>query len=488
MKSLWTNRKAVEAVPEKVKPELIFGSLIQDAPIAVVALDRNGSVRTWNRAAERMFGWTEEEALGRSTPIVGDSGPLREAHGRALGGETVSGVVAERRTKEGRWIEVGLTVAPVHTPEGEIAGVVEWITDLAAQKKPSQDLSDVLTSLRRAHALASLFDWEMDVRPVAANQGDPLQAHLSSALLPEDRRRRAEAIRDVVTSGKRTDISYGALRQDGGRTCFRERIEALSDESGHVVRVAGTAQDVTEQVYLQSQLRQAERLAVVGRLTTHVVHDFNDLITAVAGHNAMIVEKLEEHSPLCEHALQIQAACERVGDVAYKLLAFSRGDAVRPAPLDLNSIVYAVLGLLQPLTGKNIEWATRLDPARPRVKADSGQIHQALVNLVLNAGDAMPEGGTLTIETGSDWIDRSDADPNPKTGAYALLAVSDTGTGFYDAFTAKQEGHESGFGLDAVRRSVKEAGGWITVHGEPGKGARTEIYLPQDDQVSAAQA
>src|SRR5262249_20605736 len=157
------------------------------------------------------------------------------------------------------------------------------------------------------------------------------------------------------------------------------------------------------------------------------------------------------------------------------------GDAVRPMLEDLNSIVYVVGGLLQPLTGKHIDWVMRLDPVGPRIKADSGQIHQALVNLVLNAGEAMPSGGTLTIETASNCNDPSGSESCAAAGPYALLAVSDTGTGFDEEtrnnmfeprFTTKQKGRACGFGLATVRHIVTEAGGWIRVHGELGKGAR----------------
>src|SRR5262249_41819478 len=274
---------------------------------------------------------------------------------------------------------------------------------------------------------------------------------------------------------------------EGSETCFRERIEALSDESGEVTRVAGTGQDVTEHVYLQTQLQEVERLAAVGRLAAGVNHDFNNPVSALSGHDALLVEKLDGNSLLREHLLQIQAACERAGDLADRLLAFSRGDAVRPTLEDLNTIVYVVAGLLQPLTGKHIDWVMRLDPAGPRVQADSGQIHQALVNLGLNAGEAMPSGGTLTIETVSDCTDPSSSESCVSGGPYALLAVSDTGTGFDEEtrdnmfeprFTTKQKGRACGFGLATVRHIVREAGGWIRVHGEPGKGSRFEIYLP----------
>jgi len=491
MKSLSMNRAgagSAEAVSLRFKAELLPAFLIQDAPVAIVALDRRGSVLTWNRVAERMFGWSAEEAVGGATPIAGDSHVERDAHQRALGGETVIGVEVARRTKEGRRVDVGLSLAPVRDLDGQIHGVVEWMADHTAQKQMSRDLSRARASLRRAHGLASLFDWDMDVPVQAATRCDSLQAHFSAALRPEDRLRRAEAIRDVAATGRRTDISYRTVRPEGGETHFRERIEALSDESGQVQKVAGTAQDVTEYVYLQNQLQQVERLAAVGRLAAGVTHDFNNLVSAISGHNALLVERLDEHNPLREHALQIQAACERAGDLAHRLLAFSRGDAVRPTLEDLNSIVYVVGGLLQPLTGKHIEWVMRLDPAAPRIQADSGQIHQALVNLVLNAGEAMPSGGTLTIETASGCIDPSSGSEPCAAGPYALLAVSDTGTGFDEEtrsnlfeprFTTKQKGRARGFGLAAVRHIVTEAGGWMRVHGEPGKGARFEIYLPQ---------
>src|SRR6266567_4198882 len=173
MKSLSMNRSghgSAETASLGCKAELMPVSLIQDAPVAIVALDRRGSVLTWNRVAERMFGWSEEEAIGSATPIAGDSRAERDAHERALGGETVIGMEVARRTKQGGWVDVGLAVAPVRDLEGEIHGVVEWMADHTAQKQMCQDLSIALASLRRAHGMASLFDWDMDVRTEAANR------------------------------------------------------------------------------------------------------------------------------------------------------------------------------------------------------------------------------------------------------------------------------------------------------------------------------
>ncbi len=346
-------------------------SAVQDAPVAAVVLDHAAVVRAWNRAAERMFGWSEMEALNRQTPMPASSSVERDAHARALLGETVSGVKASRVTKDGRGIEIDLTVAPLIDRTGAVVGVIEWMAGRA---------------------------------------------------IP------------------------------------------------------------------QARLRQAERLAAVGQLAAGVVHNFNNLITAVTGHNSLLLEDLTEGNPLRENALQIQTACERAGDLARQLLAFSRGEAVRPALADLNAIVHEVAGLLEPLIGKHVEWALRLDPQAPRIEADSGQIHQALVNLVLNARDAMPGGGTLTIETAGIRVDESAVRLGGQARSWALLAVSDTGTGFAEEtgmrlaepfLTTKRDSGGSGLGLAMAHRAVTEAGGWIRVRSEPDKGARIELYLPQ---------
>jgi two-component system cell cycle sensor histidine kinase/response regulator CckA len=486
-----SSRAPAEAASATYRSEAgpVLESFVQEAPLAIVVLDRNARVHMWNRAAERIFGWTPQEALNRTTPVPGDGGEDRCAYHRALCGETVSGVEMACRTKDGLQVEIGLTAAPLRDQDGEIIGVVEWMVELTSQKR-------TLAALQRARETASLFEWEMGVETAADEASGSFRERCLARLHPEDRRKRAAAIYEAVSTGSRSDVTYRTVSPDGAESYFHERIEAVVDGAGRISRFSGAAREVTEHVHLQAQLQQAERLAAVGKLAGGVIHDFNNLITVVTGHNAMLVAELDERSPLRANALQIHTACERAGDLVRQLLAFSRGEAVRSTLADLNTIVHEVAGLLQPLMGKTTEWTLRLDPAAPRIKADSGQIHQALVNLILNARDAMPTGGALTIETAGIRIDKVDAaGPDARSGTYALLAVGDTGAGFDENarrhlfelfFTTRQGGRGCGLGLATVRRIVTDAGGWIEVHSEPQKGARVEIYLPLADEVTPA--
>jgi two-component system cell cycle sensor histidine kinase/response regulator CckA len=278
--------------------------------------------------------------------------------------------------------------------------------------------------------------------------------------------------------------------KDGKPVEIKLTATALRDARGGVTGVLEWMVDMTGEKRTQQDLQRVQHMAILGWLAAGIVHDFNNLVMVVASHNAKILEGLDQRSPLRAPAVEIDRACQRADGLARQLLAFSRGRAALPTAVDLNAVVREVQGMLERLTRKNIKWVLRLDPLKPVVEADSGQIHQALVNLVLNAFEAMPDGGVLTIQTVS--VDTGGNAPagNPKAAAagYTLLAISDTGVGFDETvknrlfepfFTTKENRPARGFGLATVHRTVTEAGGWIQVHSQPEEGTRFEIYLPQ---------
>jgi two-component system cell cycle sensor histidine kinase/response regulator CckA len=261
----------------------------------------------------------------------------------------------------------------------------------------------------------------------------------------------------------------------------------LRDNRGEIRGTVEWIVDITAEKRMRQGLERTQQMATLGRLAGGIVHDFNNLITVVASHNAMILQALDEESPLRERTTEIDRACQRAEGLARQLLNVSRGKTPQIAPMAPNAVVREVEGMLERLT-RDIKWEIRLDPEGPLVEADCGQIHQALLNLVLNACEAMPDGGTLTIETATVHIDE-------KPGRYTLLAVSDTGVGFDETvknrlfeqfFTTKENGAVGGLGLATVHRVVTEAGGWIQVHSQPKKGTRFEIYLPQMDNACQA--
>jgi two-component system cell cycle sensor histidine kinase/response regulator CckA len=254
------------------------------------------------------------------------------------------------------------------------------------------------------------------------------------------------------------------------------------------------AQDVSERERLEAQLRQASKMEAVGQLAGGVAHDFNNLLTAIIGYSNLTLEALEPAHPVRADIEEIQKAGESAASLTRQLLAFSRKQILQPQILDLNSVVARVEALLQRLIGDDIELVSRLAPSIDRVNADPGQMAQIIMNLSVNARDAMPRGGKLTIETGNVELDEgyAAAHPGAAVGRHVMLAVSDTGTGmdsdtqshiFEPFFTTKHTSDGTGLGLATVYGIVKQSGGSIWVYSELGHGTTFKVYLPRATQA-----
>jgi hypothetical protein len=250
------------------------------------------------------------------------------------------------------------------------------------------------------------------------------------------------------------------------------------------------ALDVTERRHLEAQLRQSQKLEAIGTLAGGVAHDFNNLLTTILGYSELVLQQLDADSPLREEVGEIQRAGERAAGLTHQLLAFSRKQVLAPVVLDLNTAVADMQKMLQRLIGEDVSLAAVLDPNLWCVRADPGQIEQVIVNLVVNARDAMPRGGKVTIETRNIDLDDSYVRVHAyvRPGEHVCLSVSDTGTGmdvqtrsriFEPFFTTKGPAKGTGLGLSTVYGIVKQSGGSIEVYTEPGRGTSFKVYLPR---------
>jgi nitrogen-specific signal transduction histidine kinase/ActR/RegA family two-component response regulator len=274
-------------------------------------------------------------------------------------------------------------------------------------------------------------------------------------------------------------------------------IGVIKDSQGRVTGSYGIAQDITERRRLEQQLRQAQKMEAVGQLAGGVAHDFNNLLMVIMGYAGDLAEHLGSNDPLRGKAEEIGKAGQRAASLTRQLLAFSRQQVLEPKVLNLNSVVEDVRKMLGRLINEDIELITALDPELGRAKADQGQIEQVIVNLAVNARDAMPLGGTLTIKTANVKVNETFARQHlpMSPGSFIGLTVTDTGIGmdaetqshvFEPFFTTKERGKGTGLGLATVYGVVKQSGGFIWVSSELGKGTTFEIFFPRVSESAKA--
>jgi two-component system, cell cycle sensor histidine kinase and response regulator CckA len=304
---------------------------------------------------------------------------------------------------------------------------------------------------------------------------------------PEEHARLVEEFR---RSGRLDGVELKWKRKDGGSITVRISGRAVSSADEPADVLEAIAEDVTDRRALEDQFRQAQKMEAVGRLAGGVAHDFNNLLMVIGGYAEVILSKLPSDHPLHQKGKAIQQAADRATTLTRQLLAFSRKQLLELKVVDVNAIVQDMERLLSPLIGENVKLATRLAPQAALTRADAGQLEQVLMNLVVNGKDAMPGGGTLTIQTQVTIVDGRHRREQQfiRPGNYVVLSVADTGMGmdketqsriFEPFFTTKEKGKGTGLGLSTVYGIVKQSGGYVMVQSEKGQGSTFQIYLPQ---------
>ena len=310
------------------------------------------------------------------------------------------------------------------------------------------------------------------------------------AMVPADERPAVDAIVHKAFSDHQPfQFEHRIVRPDGSVRVLNSHGRVVVDHGGRVVRMSGASQDMTERKRLEDQLRQSQKLEAVGLLAGGIAHDFNNLLTAIGGYTAVVLKTFDEGDARHDDLMEVSKAAERAAALTRRLLAVSRRQVLQPTVLDVNGMVTNVQKLLQRTIPENIEIQLELSPDLELVRADRGQLEQVVLNLAINAGDAMPRGGQLRLITQTSDVDEASARRRPAMppGRYVRLTVSDTGTGmaketqahiFEPFFTTKTHGKGTGLGLATVYGIVKQSSGFIWVESELGRGTTFEIYLP----------
>ncbi|MFN3324949.1 MAG: PAS domain-containing protein [Bryobacteraceae bacterium] len=504
----------IEITPQKeaeealVRSERLFRSLIEHAQEIVVILGPDGEIRYQSPSVVQLFGWTPEELAGRRFQEILDP---RDAH---IAGEWPQpGVSATReiliRHKDGgeRVLEA-IATNLIHDPC--VNGIVINGRDITERRNAEEAMrrSDDRFRVATTAANVLVYDWAVGVEGIEwigdvdsalgyAPGGFPRTIEgWKKALHPADRERVIAAIQRALESAGVFHEEYRIQTAAGTWRYWLDHGSVLKDGKGVPSRIIGACLDITDQRQLEEQLREGQRMEAIGRLAGGIAHDFNNLLTIINGYSQQILRRLSPHDPLRKSVAEIARAGERSAALTQQLLAFSRKQLLHPQSLDLNRIIGDMQELIGSLIGQGITLQISLDPLLGRVRADSSQLEQIIMNLVVNARDAMPSGGSLLIETGNIAIDENWAKlRETPPGAYALLAVTDTGVGMDDQtrarifepfFTTKELGRGTGLGLATVYGIVRQSGGYISVYSKPGQGATFRVHLPISGKAGPA--
>jgi len=493
--------KLKERNAELMAAENKFRTLVEQSIVGIYIIQDDQFVYVNPRMAE-IFGRSEEEMTSRTLYdflVPEDHALAREnIRKRISGGVPSVHYYLRMLHQSGAVLQV-----EVHSSLTEYNGrpaVMGMLVDVTERKRAEQSLRLQSAALNAAADAIVITD-----RAGVIQWVNPAFTQLSGYTAEEAI---GKTHRDLVRSGTHAPAFYKELwetimagrtwhgeiinrRKDGRLYTEEQVVTPILDASGAIMHFIAIKEDMTERLQLEAQFRQAQKMESVGQLASGIAHDFNNLLTVINGTSELVLEQVSQDDPVYADVQEIHRAGERAATLTRQLLAFSRQQILEPRVLSLDTVVAGTESLLRRLLGEDIDLVVVLTPDVGSVKADRGQIEQVMTNLAVNARDAMPQGGRLTIETQCVTIDKDVARQLGVTmlpGSYVLLAVSDSGVGMDEAtrtrvfepfFTTKGPGQGTGLGLSTVYGIVKQSHGFIWVYSEVGQGTSFKIYLPQ---------
>ncbi len=503
---------------------LLSSDLLEALPDAIVAVDHGGTIVQVNSQARALFGYDRGELIGQKVELLipesyrGKHRHRREKYAdapktRRMGAE----LDLYGRRRNGSEFPVEVSLSPVSTEKG--AFVLSAIRDISDRKRIAEELRRANEELHRRTTeqlgeyrsrLASIIDssedailskdlngtitsWNRGAERIYGYAAEEIVGKNISLLTPADRPDEIAEILEKIARGESTE-HYESVRvtKDGRHLNVSISVSPLHDAAGNIVGASAIARDITSQKRAEGQLRQAQKMEAIGRLAGGVAHDFNNVLAIINACREFLRDRIDPAGEASVYVDNIKKATERGALLTKQLLAFSRTSAVQPRLLDLNERLKDISKLLRPLMGDDVEVLVASKSPTAIVEADPGQLDQIVINLAVNARDAMPRGGKFILETGTVRFDEGFADRNQTMppGKYVQLAASDTGVGMDEAtisrifepfFTTKEVGKGTGLGLATVYGIVKQSAGHILVYSEPGHGTTFKIYLPNAD-------
>ena len=506
-----------ESPSEGFQDEVRYRQLVESiTDYAIYMLDPSGVVTSWNAGAERFKGYTAEEILGRHFSIF----YTEEDRASGLPATALRLAATEGRferegwrvRKDGARFWAHVVIDPIREPTGKLVGYAKITRDLTERRRAEEALKRSEQQFRLLvlgvtdYAIFMLdpqgrvSSWNAGAQRIKGYSPDEIIGQHFSRFYSEEDKAEGLPARGLSTAERegRWETEGWRVRKDGSRFWAHVVIDALRSDQGELLGFAKITRDITERKEAEKALEQArealfqsQKMDAIGQLTGGVAHDFNNLLTVIVGGLDTVARSGSGETVRIHRALDMaRHAAERAAGLTSRLLAFSRRQPLQPDPTDLNILVRNMTDLLHRSLGEQVEIEGVLSPRLWMVEVDQNQLETAILNLAVNARDAMPEGGKLTIETANTYLDDryAETDAEVVPGQYVLLSVSDTGSGipqdvlqrvFEPFFTTKAPGRGTGLGLSMVYGFVKQSGGHVTIYSELGRGTSVKLYLPR---------
>jgi PAS domain S-box-containing protein len=497
-----------DAPPVHAIDPTLVAAIVSCAEDAIIGKNLDGIIMFWNPAATRLFGYAAAEMLG--TPILRLIPPELQHEEQTILAHIRAGMRVEpfdtvRIASDGRRLPVSIAVSPILDAAGQVIGASKSARDITARRAAelAARVSEERFRLVSKATSDVIFDcdlqsqdawWNEGLRVVFGYETPPAEPGLRAWLdrvAPQDRDRVADSTHAFLASrDERASDVYRFLKSDGSAARVIDRKFLIRAPDGEPLRLLISLADDTERHDLDERLRQAQKLEAVGQLTGGVAHDFNNLLTVILGNAELLADSLPPDGQLRMLAEMTATAAERGAQLTSRLLAFARRQALAPRTIDIGALLSSLEGLMRRTLSESIDIAIVRGGGLWPATIDPSQLEVAILNLVINARDAMPSGGSLTLETANASLDADYAASHAEVapGPYVMISVTDTGTGmsqetlrraFEPFFTTKDIGKGSGLGLSMVYGFIKQSNGHVSIYSEIGQGTTIKLYLPR---------